>query len=263
MTLDIHSQTDNSKRITDLAQRGSNIGSYGLKGVQYAAHRGLSKIAPENTLPAFIHAGNAGFWGAETDVQLSLDGEWVLMHDATVDRTTNGTGAVDSLTLAQLKILDAGSWFSDYYVDARVPTLLEYLQTCKRAGLIPVPEIKTGTYSDTDLQYFIDQCLSVFGDYQFTILSANQGIVGQLRDLDKRVTIEYVVGAYTEALVDFCVTVGNCWLGAEYTTIPSDVIYATSRGVQIVAFTVNDPDNIVDMINAGVRQITTDYINLP
>ena len=75
------------------------------------AHRGASEAAPANTLAAFERAIQMGADAIEFDVQLSADGEAVLIHDFTVDRTTNGTGNVAGLTLAQLKELDAGSWF--------------------------------------------------------------------------------------------------------------------------------------------------------
>lgn len=65
------------------------------------AHRGASTLAPENSIPAFQLAGEYGYWGAECDVSVTKDGIWVLMHDTSVDRTTNGRGAVSSFTLGR------------------------------------------------------------------------------------------------------------------------------------------------------------------
>lgn len=76
----------------------------------FCAHRGAMTTHPENTIPAFLEAIRVGAHMIELDVQFSKDSALVLMHDATVDRTTDGSGAVDELTLSELRKLDAGSW---------------------------------------------------------------------------------------------------------------------------------------------------------
>ena len=83
----------------------------------------------------------------EMDVRVSADGELVLMHDSTVDRTTNGTGSVASMTLAQLQTLDAGSWFSPAFADEPVPTMAEAIAASQAANIQPLIERKTGTAS--------------------------------------------------------------------------------------------------------------------
>jgi len=88
-------------------------------------HRGASGEAPENTLAAFRLALEQGAEGFELDVTLSADGVPVVIHDDTIDRTTNGTGEVARLTLSELKKLDAGSWKSERYAGERIPTLEE------------------------------------------------------------------------------------------------------------------------------------------
>ena len=91
------------------------------------AHRGANDSHPENTLAAFREALRLGAHMIEFDVALTRDGQLVLMHDATVDRTTNGTGNVSALTLAELKKLDAGSWKGPQFRSEPVPTLDEAL----------------------------------------------------------------------------------------------------------------------------------------
>lgn len=91
------------------------------------AHRGSRGTRPENTLEAFLEALKVASDGIELDVHLSKDGEVVVIHDETVDRTTSGKGYVKDMTLQQLKALDAGSWFDPKYSDARIPTLQEVL----------------------------------------------------------------------------------------------------------------------------------------
>ena len=92
------------------------------------AHRGGADLAPENTLAALRNAVALGADAAEIDVRLSRDGEAVLMHDRRVDRTTTGTGVVGTLTLEQLRALDAGSWFGPQFVGEPVPSLEEVFQ---------------------------------------------------------------------------------------------------------------------------------------
>lgn len=91
------------------------------------AHRGNSGLAPENTLAAFAKAVESGADWTELDVHLSADGEIVVMHDPTVDRTTDGSGAIVEMTLAQIKKLDAGSWFGPEFAGEKVPTLREVI----------------------------------------------------------------------------------------------------------------------------------------
>ena len=92
------------------------------------AHRGASRSAPENTLAAFRLAPHLGADGIELDVQLSKDGEVVVIHDSTVDKTTDGHGRVEDLTLAELESLDAGSWYAAEFAGERIPTLARVLQ---------------------------------------------------------------------------------------------------------------------------------------
>ena len=94
---------------------------------QIFAHRGARRAAPENTLPAFQKALEMGVDGIELDVHLSADGELVVIHDFTVDKTTSGHGRVETFTTAQLAALDAGSHFSPDYAGVGVPTLAEVL----------------------------------------------------------------------------------------------------------------------------------------
>lgn len=91
------------------------------------AHRGASGTAPENTLPAIDRALKAGADLIEIDVQLTADGQVVLMHDETVDRTTNGKGRVEEMTAEDIKKLDAGSWFGAEFAGTGVPLLGEAL----------------------------------------------------------------------------------------------------------------------------------------
>jgi glycerophosphoryl diester phosphodiesterase len=96
-------------------------------GLRVGGHRGASAAAPENTYAAFDAAIAEGAAFTETDVRLSSDGQLVLVHDPTLDRTTDGRGPVASLTLSELQALDAGSWFGPAFAGERVPVLTDFL----------------------------------------------------------------------------------------------------------------------------------------
>ncbi|WP_321936326.1 glycerophosphodiester phosphodiesterase [Paraburkholderia sp. J8-2] len=110
--------------------------------IHICGHRGHSTGAPENTLAAFRAARALGGTTCETDLVLSADGELVLVHDETVDRTSDGKGLVSKMKLAQLKELDAGSWFSAEFAGERVPTLREALVLAREIGLTLQVELK-------------------------------------------------------------------------------------------------------------------------
>ena len=114
-----------------------------MKSCKVFAHRGASHYAPENTLPAFALAAAQGADGIELDVHLSKDGELVVIHDETLDRTTNGTGLVRDHTLAQLQALCADNHMPGF-ADARIPTLREVLALVRPTPLLVNIELKTG-----------------------------------------------------------------------------------------------------------------------
>ncbi len=113
------------------------------KGPKIVGHRGNVKSAPENTIPAFELAIDYGCDLLEIDIRESKDGELVIVHDSTLDRTTNGSGLVSNHTLAEIKQLDAGSWFSDEFKGVRIPTLREALRSMKGKAL-PDLDFKAG-----------------------------------------------------------------------------------------------------------------------
>ncbi len=116
---------------------------YKWAGILAVGHRGTVRFAPENTLAAFRKAIELGLDLIEMDVRETKDGHLVIMHDATVDRTTNGKGQVAELTLAEIKRLDAGSWFSPQFAGERVPTLDEALAALAGRAL-PDIDFKAG-----------------------------------------------------------------------------------------------------------------------
>jgi glycerophosphoryl diester phosphodiesterase len=112
------------------------------------AHRGDKVHAPENTLSAFRLAAEKGADAVEFDVKLTADGQVIILHDPTVDRTTNGSGRVATLPLVALRDLDAGAWFSEQYRGERLPTLEEVFETVGRRIYMNVELTNYSTPSD-------------------------------------------------------------------------------------------------------------------
>lgn len=105
------------------------------------AHRGFRAKYPENTQAAFRGALQIQAGMVELDVAMSRDRALVVIHDDTLERTTNGFGRVKDHTLAELKQLDAGSWFSPHFSEERIPTLRQVLELCRDKTLVNI-EIK-------------------------------------------------------------------------------------------------------------------------
>ena len=120
------------------------LGSFGLNdGVPLTiAHRGDPAAAPENTLPAFEAALRSGAQVLELDVQLTSDGHAVLFHDEVLDRTTNGSGPIADRTLAELQVLDAGSWYGSAWAGTRIPTLSSFLPLLQQSNARALIELK-------------------------------------------------------------------------------------------------------------------------
>ena len=135
---------------------------YGGIGERYdsiksIAHRGYSIGAPENTLPAYRMAKEKGFDYAECDVSFTKDGVAVLLHDSTIDRTSNGTGNVSDLTYEELLQYDFGSWFSDEYKGTKIPTFMEFIDLCIEIDLHPYIELKAnGNYTKEQITTLVD-----------------------------------------------------------------------------------------------------------
>ena len=150
-------------------------------------HRGASGYAPENTLEAFKLAMDMGADGFELDVHLSKDGELVVMHDETVDRTTDGTGFVGEMTLAELKALDASN-HKEAYKGAKIPTLAEVYDLIRDTNHIVNVEIKTDNIFYPQLEekrYGLAMCwgFDEVGSYGMTVYDFAQDGMRVLMDI--------------------------------------------------------------------------------
>ena len=242
--------------------------------VRVVAHRGASKFAPENTIPALEVAIEMGADMAEIDVRQTKDGHFVLMHDETLERTTNGTGKVKDRPLKYIQSLDAGSWFSKEYAGTKVPALREVLQSMK-GRVIPDLDFKEG-----DVTKLVDvlrkQGFLANGSLQVTFHSGKHPeYFEQLRTLTDKVAIrpsfianpaklyfrrKYgTLEAFKRALNPEFINIDWEHFSEEYI----DQIH--KHGIQTFVNTLNEHDSAANMqkaIQAGADYIQSDNLDL-
>lgn len=157
-----------------------------IETLRIGGHRGHSAGAPENTLAAFRQAFEHGgpLVTCETDLGITQDGELVLMHDKTVDRTTNGRGIVQNMTYSEISRLDAGSWFGEEFAGERVPLLKDALHLARELGFIYQLELKIYDRNDVllpKLRAMIDELgcadLLQFSSFDYVQLKAAKAIM--------------------------------------------------------------------------------------
>ncbi len=225
-----------------------------------ASHRGGGATAPENTLPAITAALDGGFGYVEVDVALTADGEAVLMHDATVDRTTDGHGRVASLTLAEVRALDAGRWFGPEFAGTRVPTLAEFLDVLAGSHGRAIVELK-GVWDAAAIAAALDGMIArelerrvliaSFDARTLALAAAASDVVQRLLIL-KHVPLD-VVAAAAEAGVRGIIVERKAVLAR-----PDIVDEVHAAGGRVVVYTLNR-DSQWDAVTAlGVDGIVTD-----
>ncbi|RXI97798.1 glycerophosphodiester phosphodiesterase [Anaerobacillus alkaliphilus] len=225
------------------------------------AHRGSAGTHPENTMDAFQAALDAGADGIELDVQLTKDFIPVVIHDETVERTTNGTGWVKDLTLAELQQLDAGSWFSPSFSTARIPTLQEVLQWVSGTQLILNIELKNGIVRYPDIEKKVLELVEQFNLMDRVIISSfNHYSLVEINQLNSEIetAILFMEGLYEPW--NYAKGIGasglHCFLAV---AVPELIIGAAKAGTPVRPFTVNEDHHIQALISGGCSAIITDW----
>jgi glycerophosphoryl diester phosphodiesterase len=162
-----------------------NYWTQSKKNIWVAAHRGWCAKYPENTMEAFRAAVELGVDQIELDVRVTRDGELVIIHDATVDRTTNGTGKVSDKLLAELKALDAGSHKGEAFKGAQIPTFREFMEYIKDHPTMTVDiELKEYPTAGREALAFevCDRILAMVDEYGFTDRVVINSFSGRLNE---------------------------------------------------------------------------------
>jgi len=225
------------------------------------AHRGGAGLAPENTLAAFQNAVEVGADYFELDVMISTDDSLMIMHDATVDRTTDGTGTLASMTYGELRALDAGSWFGAEFTGEKIPTLWESLMIAKNSAndIGVVVEIKS---SDASVPAKVVETVQNCGMQDRVIVSSfSLGQITEVKTLDPIIPVQ-LFGTIAESHIDQVAAISGEWVGSGGTLTQELIDYAHAKGISFNAWTLNAASTILPAIDLGVDAVTTDFPDL-
>ncbi len=219
------------------------------------AHRGASGSAPENTLAAFQMAIEAKADYAELDVQLSLDGEVVAIHDLTLDRTTNLAGEVRDYTLAELQTADAGSWYAPDFVGEQVPSLRQVMELVQGKMKLNI-EVKKSQDLPATVTGVID-LIHEFNFQQAMITSFDAPAIELARRLDPNI----VTGLIFDKKHPKQQLAGEWqYLCAKYTLVDKNFVQlAHAAGKKLLVWTVNTQEDILTLMKLGVDGIISNY----
>lgn len=231
--------------------------------VMCVGHRGFSYSAPENTVASIAKAIEAGADGVEFDVHRTRDGAAILIHDETVDRTTNGKGKIAELALEDVRKLDAGSWKDPAYAGEPVPTLAEALARFQGTKVHAVIEIKVEGVADLVVEAV--RKAGLIG--QATVISFLDKPLAEVRAIEPGLACALLTGeappgdaaAQADALVARARACGAAILDLHYAMLSPDLVAALrARGFPVWCWTVNEWPVMEALARRGVESITTD-----
>lgn len=213
-------------------------------------HRGNSRVAPENTVAAFLACSNKADM-VEFDVRMSKDGHLVVMHDWNVDRTTDGCGAVTNLTLVELKALDAGSWFSTNFKGEKIPTLAEALTNILRFAT-PLVEHKAGPASK-----YVAELRRLRATTNIVLQSFDWGFLSNVHALEPAIRLCALGNEeLTPAKLAEIAKIGAQTVAWERTKVTArEIELVHAAGLRLFVWTVDEPAEIKRFIELGVDGI--------
>ena len=224
------------------------------------AHRGFSSIAPENTLIAFQKAIECGADYFELDIQKTKDDSIVVIHDASVDRTTsnNMKGVIAEMTYSDLTAVKVGyhKKFMDKYKNEKIPTLRETLELAKNNIKVCI-EIKV--YGAEKEVVNIVNDLGVSDDV--IIFSFHYPVIAKIRQLDKHIPTLFLIDNADEMTIDYAKVIESNAIGVGSGTIVTKEFLeiAHDHGIEVWKWTVNDEDEMQQLIDVGIDGLITDY----
>lgn len=226
------------------------------------AHRGARVVAPENTLPAFAKALEMGVAGIELDVHCSRDKQLVVIHNFSVNKTTNRRGAVSQYSAAQMAEMDAGSYFDPKFVGTGIPTLDQVFDLVSNRCIVNV-EIKSNSPTGGDEAEILAQMLKERKLYEQVIVSSFNAItLIRLHALDPKIQLGYLYYLPMPFyLLDawFSSVMQPRALHPYHKLIDAKLMeYARKKGCAINTWTVNDLDDAKRLANLGVDVIMSD-----
>ena len=236
------------------------------------AHRGYSAAAPENTLAAFARAAELGV-SMELDVTLAATGEVVVIHDDTLERTTDGAGLVADISLEQLRTLDAGSWFDPAFAGERVPTLAEVLELVDGRAIIDV-ELKTTDDKRALAEAVVEQLRAGEALGWTFVSSFDPFLLEQVRLIEPAIHRAQLVGTFESSDLAWHEKRLLQNLGLNGRAQPDMVIagdgFVTrewvernrARGYVVMVYTINDRARADELLGWGVDAVISDEAQL-
>jgi glycerophosphoryl diester phosphodiesterase len=226
-------------------------------------HRGAAGHAPENTLGGFRKAAALGASWVEFDVTLTREGEPVLLHDDTVNRTTNGKGKIAELTLRELRSLDAGSWFSKAYSGESVPTLGETIELLESLGLIANIEIKPTAGREIETGQVVAKRTAalwpntlrapLFSSFSTAALAAAQ-------ETAPAIPRGLLLGRVTKDWRDLAQRLDCLSVHCNHRRLDRrGAEQIRGSGYHLLAYTVNDAERALKLFEWGVESVFSDY----
>lgn len=225
-----------------------------------AGHRGDSASAPENTLPAIERALAGGFDYVEVDVALTRDGHPVLMHDRTVDRTTNGHGRLASLTLEEVRALDAGSWFDPAFAGTQVPMFTEFLDVLERADGRALIELK-GEWTPEATASLVHDIEARGLERDVAVASFDARILAWVATSSEVISRLANMKTLPDDVVSAARTLGVRGIVADGRAVaerPEIIDELHAQGMRVVVYTLNDDVQWHEATALGVDGIVTD-----
>ena len=217
------------------------------------AHRGVSSLAPQNTLPAFQLGIDLNVDYIELDVQKSSDDSLIVIHDATVDATTSYSGLVSSYSYNDLKLMDAGSWFSNDYIGTEIPTLFEVLAMAQ--GKIKVcVELKASNIESQAMQLIED--LGMLDDVVIFSFSLSQLQI--VKNINPDVKVCYLSSIMTSGDISDALSINAEYLGVGLDPSIGNIMAAQAAGIKVWNYTVNDARSMLNKMSKGMDGIITD-----
>ena len=229
------------------------------------AHRGASEIAPENTLAAFRAAAEADADGIELDVARCATGELMVLHDDCVDRTTNGSGRLETMSFDTLRHLDAGAWFGEAYRGEHIPTLDEVIEWAARRLRVNI-EIKGMRLRDEGIEAQVADTIRAHGaEAQVIISSFNPWALQRVRRVAPELQRALICtpslpGPMALARGLARLLIKPHALHPQRSVVDADYVHwAHARSYRINVWTVNEAEDMRRMIVSGVDGIITNY----
>lgn len=229
-------------------------------------HRGVAGIAPENTLAGFRKAAALGLNWVEFDVQRCASGEWILMHDHTLARTTNGHGFVSKVSYDRIKNLDAGSWFSAKFRTERVPLLAEALHCLLELNIHPNIEIKSFSPPPPALaKSFLMQLTSFWpASKPLPLVSSfNLELLIQLRKAHPSLPIGYLIKNHPQLGVKKALHYHFNTLHCSHKAFHHlTLLPLVAKHIPILIYTINNYQRIEALLQAGATAVFSDLTNI-